>query len=65
MLENKWLNDTTSGENNSCVEIINNLRQVNFLMDQKMKFKSNKGNNENLDNKDKYPYNLLSPILRN
>ena len=62
LLENKWLNDTTSKENNLCVEIINNLRQVNFLIDKKTKFKSNKGNNEILDNKDKYPYNLLSPF---
>ena len=57
LLENEWLNDKTSKENNTCVEIINNLRQVSFLIDNKIKFKSIKTPRKY--DKEKYPYNLL------
>ena len=61
LLDNKWLNDKKSKDNNACIEIINNLRQVTFLMDKKNPFNSNKDSMK-LENKGNYPYNLLSPF---
>ena len=61
LLQNKWLNDTTSKDNSVSIEIINNLRQTSFLIDKKSPFNSNK-ESEKLINKGKYPYNLLSPF---
>ena len=61
LLQNKWLNDTTSKDNSTSIEIINNLRQVNFLIDKKSLFNSNKESGKFI-NKGQYPYNLLSPF---
>ena len=61
LLQNKWLNDTASKDNSTCIEIINNLRQVSFLIDKKSPFNSNKESGK-LINKGQYPYNLLSPF---
>ena len=61
LLENKWLNDTTSKDNNLIIDIINNLRKSNFLIDKKNPFNSNKESGK-INNKEQYPYNLLSPF---
>ena len=61
LLENKWLTDTSSKDNNICIDIINNLRQKSFLIDKKNPFNSNKESGK-LPNKEQYPYNLLSPF---
>ncbi len=61
LLENKWLNDTTSKDNNLLLDIINNLRQPSFLIDKKLQFNSNKESGKFV-NKEQYPYNLLSPF---
>ena len=61
LLENKWLTDTSSKDNNICIDIINNLRQKSFLIDKNNPFNSNK-DCEKLVNKEQYPYNLFSPF---
>ena len=61
LLENKWLTDTSSKDNNICIDIINNLRQKSFLIAKKNPFNSNKESGK-LPNKEQYPYNLLSPF---
>ena len=61
LLENKWLTDTSSKDNNICIDIINNLRQKSFLIDKKNPFNSNKESGK-LPNKEQYPYNLFSPF---
>ena len=58
LLENKWLNNNTSKDNNISIDIINNLRQKSFLIDKKNPFNSNK-ESVKLINK---PYNLFSPF---
>ena len=52
LLENKWLNDKSSKDNNKCIEIINNLRQVSFLIDKKPMHQSHK-DADTLINKEK------------
>ena len=61
LLENKWLTDTSSKDNNICIDILNNLRQKSFLIGKKNPFNSNKESGK-LPNKEQYPYNLLSPF---
>ena len=47
LLKNKWLNDKESPDHNSYVEIINNLRQENFIIDNKKAFSDLQNKNIN------------------
>ena len=63
LLNNKWLNDNTTKENNTYINIINNLRQPTFLYDNNNENISySHKESENVANKEQYPYNLFSPF---
>ena len=58
LLNNKWLNNNESPDHNSSLEIINNLRQTKFILDNNYKCHSNK-NSDLFNNKD------ISPLTSN
>lgn len=57
LLENSWLNDKSQEKNNVYIDIINNLRQPSFVYNKKDVCYSG-----NLENKEEYKNNVLSPV---